>query len=133
MACSVKYADAQTNELRWNLKKGQKLQVVTKNDALSVMETPAGEQKIPVKSTMTMTWEVLDAKDGVYEIGQTVNRVQVNMTNPQLGEINYDSDDKDSEPQGMAAMAVQQFKSILGKQTKVKINNLGVVQKSESR
>ncbi len=128
----VANATAQSKDvLRWKFEKGQKFTVVSENDSKTEIDTPMGAQEIPNKMTTTMTWEVLGAKDGNYKIKQTIDRIKIKTSIPFAGDIEWDSDDKDSEPEGMARQMVAQFKKMVGQSSELQFNSRGQVKKKD--
>ena len=128
----VSNVSAQSKDvLRWKFEKGQKFTVVSDSDAKTEIDTPMGAQEIPNKLTTTMTWEVVEAKDGNFKIKQTVDRIKVKTSIPFAGDIEWDSDDEDSEPEGMARQMVAQFKKMVGKSSELQFNSRGQVKKKD--
>jgi len=116
--------------LRWKLEKGQKFKIVSDNDAKTEVDTPMGVQKMPMKMTMTMEWEVVGADEGNFKVKQVLKRIQMSMDSP-LGQIEIDTDEEEQEMEGPMAQMLSGMQDQIGEETMLEFNSRGVVKKSK--
>jgi hypothetical protein len=114
----------QEDALRWQLSAGQKLSIEISHDITQLIDAGGGEQEVPVKFTMFMTWSVVDVANKEFKIEQTVNRIKLSMTAPMAGEVDYDSD-SDETPEGFAEQVVGGLEPLVGSSMIVTMNERG--------
>lgn len=93
---------------------------VMKQDMDMSMNMGGQDMGTKMKMQMFMTTKVGKVEGNTAELTQEITRVKVEMTNPMMGGINYDSADEDSDP-GM----LQGLEEMVGQKIKVKIDDMG--------
>jgi hypothetical protein len=113
--------------LRLKYKTGDVFQVEVVQEQKQKISMGAQTQDIPVNLTMGMTWNVDNVNaDGIIDMTQSIDRVQMKMTIPMQGEVTFDSA-ADGEPEGLAGMLAQGIKPMIGAKFKQKMNDRGEV------
>jgi hypothetical protein len=115
-------ASAQTSNLRWNLQKGQAFKLNLKQNMGQKMEIPGlGPQELPMKQEVDMTWSVVDADEESFTVEMVLSRMQMSMKSPFMN-IDFDSDEPDSNPQMNESVG-----KLLGKKIIQKMSRRGEV------
>jgi hypothetical protein len=115
-------ASAQSQNLRWNLQKGQALKMSLKQDIDQKMEIPGlGPQEIPMKQEVDMTWSVVESDEESFTVEIVLSRMTMSMKSAFMN-IEYDSDEPDSNPQMNESIS-----KVLGKKILQKMNRRGEV------
>jgi hypothetical protein len=68
---------AQSEELRWKLKAGQKFNIELDQDMTQSFEVGGGEQEMPMKFTMYMSWNVDEATESEFKVTQIIDRIKM--------------------------------------------------------
>ncbi|MCH8921941.1 MAG: hypothetical protein IIA67_02195, partial [Planctomycetes bacterium] len=120
---SATAASAQT-KLRWNLKKGEKLQFSKLEEVKMIVMLEGTPINTSIKQDIYCTWQVGGKSDkGVSQVTQTIDRVVMKTTSPFFS-FNYDSADK-QEAQGIAKQIGVAVKNMIGKEMSFKIGSRG--------
>ncbi len=87
-------ARAAETPLRWKFKAGETLNYVLDRAVEGKLNLSGADLEFKVNMTFDSTWKVKSvAADGMAGIEQTIDRVQINMSSPLAGAIEYDSQD----------------------------------------
>lgn len=85
--------------LRYQFKKGESAKYVIDNDLSAKIDFNGSAIEFSMKMIFDVTWSVNKvADDGVAELSQKIDRVQLKMDSPLAGNMDYDSATPDSEP-----------------------------------
>jgi hypothetical protein len=80
--------------LRWKFKEGETLNYVMDRSIDGKLNFSGADLEFTVKMVFDSSWKIKSvAKDGAASIDQTIDRVQMNMSSPLAGSIEYDSQD----------------------------------------
>lgn len=102
----------QAEELRFKFKKGEKFKIKIEQE-VSTKQTVGGfDAETPMKMTSHISWEIEDVNQDSYRIAQTIDRMQMSLKVPVLGEIKFDSDNDANE--GIAAQMATAMKPLIG-------------------
>ena len=78
--------------LRWKFKSGEQLNYILARQMEGKLNLSGADITFKVDMTFDTTWKVKSvAADGSAEIEQTVDRIQINMSSPLGGNLDYDS------------------------------------------
>lgn len=126
VATGLQSANAQSENLRWNLKKGQAFSLKMNQDMMQKMQLPGlGAQEMPMTQEVDMTWSVVDSDDEGFTVEQVITRMQMSLKSPFMN-INYDSDDADSNDPTAKQMG-EAMKNVIGQKFVQKMNRRGEV------
>jgi hypothetical protein len=112
-------------DFRWNLQPGQKFKVEYDQDIKQSMDAGFGEQEMPMRYTMSMSWDVKSAEGGEFRVAQTIDRIKLTASLPGLGDIEYDSSSEE-EPEGFASQFAEGLKPLIGLTIDQTLNDRGV-------
>ena len=113
--------------LRWKLKSGEDLNYVMDRKIDGKLDLSGAEITFTVSMVFDTTWKVKAvAADGTADIEQTLDRMQIAMSSPLGGDLEYDSA-KPTKPDSPAWGQVEPMISMLGETFKWKINPQGTV------
>jgi hypothetical protein len=101
-------------QLRWKFEPG--MQVAVKVSQQMSMEMNVAGNPIDVNNTsrQVMDWTVREVNaEGIATIASSIRRVQMTLTQPNQGEISYDSQSEE-EPTGVAAQLASGVKPLIG-------------------
>lgn len=93
---------------------------VMKQDMDMSMNMGGQDMGTKMKMQMFMTTKVGKVEGNTAELTQEITRVKVEMKNPMMGGINYDSADEDSDPGMLSGL-----EEMVGQKIKVKIDDMG--------
>lgn len=116
--------------LRWKLKKGQKFKVQLGQEMKQVLDMGAGQQEMPMRFAMYMSWNVDEATESEYTVTQTIDRITMGMSLPGMGEVEYDSASEE-EPEGFAQSFAGSLSPLIGVKIVQTINGRGQSVKCE--
>jgi hypothetical protein len=120
----LRNASRPQEDLRWNLKKGQKFKVEFRQNSKQTIEMNGNTQEMPTESAMQMTWLVDDVNDNEISMTQTIDRITLRSTLPNRGDIDYDSA-RNEELDGIAGQFAQTFDLVVGQKLKQTIDRRG--------
>ncbi len=113
--------------LRWKLKSGEQLNYIMDRQIDGKLNLSGAEIEFKAQMIFDTTWKVKSvAADGSANIEQTLDRMQINMSSPLGGNLEYDSANP-SKPDSPAWNQVEPMVSMLGETFKWKINPQGTV------
>ena len=112
--------DAKKHNLRLNFKPGTVLHTVLEQDTNMDMSMGGRAMNMVMKMQMFTKYTVESLEEDVGTISTEFTRVKMNMDNPMLGEIAYDSADENSDPGMLGAVA-----DLVGAKTKMKLTKGG--------
>src|SRR5581483_1800623 len=100
VACLLGAGEAQAaKQLRWKFKAGEKLPYALQQSAAILIDANGIEIDVKIKQVMDLNWTVNSVgSDGVAELTQKVDRIQLTMNTPFTGEVHYDSKEPDKLP-----------------------------------
>jgi hypothetical protein len=114
---------------RWKFKTGESLNYVLERAAEGKVTMMGAAFEFKMGMAFDTTWQVKGVEsDGTASVEQTVDRIQINMSSPLAGSVNYDS--KSSEKPGAGpvwTLLEPVVTGMLGQTFKVKISPLGKV------
>ncbi len=114
--------------LRWKFKPGETLNYVLERSAEGKMKLGTSELGLKSGLTFDTTWKVasVDA-DGTANVEQTVDRIQVSMSSPLTGAVNYDSSVDAPGTGAVWTLLGPLVNGMLGQTFKMRISPLGAV------
>ena len=93
-------------QLAWKFTAGESLNYVVKQNMKMTMNVADKTQQIAMNQTMDMQWKIesVDAESGDVNMGQTVERVQMDSQGGPIGTLKFDSSSKEipNTPYGKA-------------------------------
>jgi hypothetical protein len=119
-------ASAQTL-LRWKLKEGEAftVEIAQKTDSVVAFGTKSAATTIDL--TMTLSWKVARATDSVYQIRQTVERIQQTITTRDAGTVAFDSAAAAGRPTGQAKELAEALKPLVGAEFEMTMTSHGEI------
>jgi hypothetical protein len=124
-ASSAPAADA---PLRWKFKSGDKLNYVMERTAEGKLNLSGADIEFKATMIFDTTWNVKSvADDGTANIEQTVDRVQINMSSPLGGSLEYDSANPTAPDSPIWAQMEPMFGGMMGDTFKWKVSSQGKV------
>ncbi|HTM53543.1 MAG TPA: DUF6263 family protein [Pirellulales bacterium] len=117
------------SELRWKFKPGEKLQYVIERSAEGKVNLTGAEFAFKMGMTFDTTWNVKAvAADGTADLEQTVDRIQIGMSSPLAGSVNFDSKSTEKPDAGPVWTLLEPVVSgMLGQTIKIKVTPQGKV------
>lgn len=118
----------QAEELRWKFKPGEPLDYILQRGVEGAINLSGAEIAFKMDMVFDTTWKATKvAEDGTAEVDLTVDRIQVGMSSPLFGNMQYDSADP-KEPEGPVwGQMKPAMTGMLGETFKAKISPLGAV------
>ncbi len=111
--------------LRWKFQKGQTMQYEMQQNMDMNMTVQGRDFSTKTAQTMDMTWAIDSVgQDGTCRMKQTINRIRMKMEGP-MGQVEYDSADKDQPNDPTLNMLRPVFESLVGAEFTVKMSELG--------
>ena len=114
--------------LRWKFQPGMQYQVSF--DQTTSSKTQAGSESIQVRlhMGMAMQWKVRQVdNDGTATMEQAFTRIRLELENPGVEQVSYDSASR-SKPVGQAAQIAASLEPVIGKTFQVRMTARGIVQ-----
>ena len=113
--------------LRWKLKKGDAFDVEMIQDVNQQMNVQGNDVNITQKMSMYVTWAVVEiGDDSIIQMTQTIDRIVMDMTVPNVGDVKIDTNSKE-EPQGIGKMMMDMMKPMVNVKMIQKMNDRGEV------
>jgi hypothetical protein len=116
-------------QLAWKFTAGESLNYVVKQNMKMTMNVADKTQQIAMNQTMDMQWKIesVDAESGDVNMGQTVERVQMDSQGGPIGTLKFDSSSKEipNTPYGKAIADV--FKKLIGQEFGVHMLSTGKI------
>ena len=126
LAIFVSTANAQ-KLLRWKFVPGENIQVNFQQDMRMSTDMMGNQIKTTADMGMTLGWQVKTVSpQGVAEIAQSIERLQMNMSNPGSAPIAYDSAST-TKPTGVAAQLAAGIESLVGVEVLQQLNPRGEI------
>jgi hypothetical protein len=114
--------------LRWKFKPGDTLDYVLERASDGKLSVCGADLAIKISMTFDTSWKVKSvAADGTGSLEQTVDRIQINMSSPLAGELNYDSKQADVPNNPLWSQMEPVVSGMLGQTFQLKISPLGKV------
>lgn len=127
LVASPLQAQGPAKQLRWKLRPGEALQVSFSQNMEMTTGMAANDVKTVANMGMSMRWDVLGMdQNGIYDIGQTIDRVTMQMVVPGGHNIQYDSA-QPGEPQGMIKALASSIDPLIGIDFTQKLSNRGEI------
>ena len=122
-------SQAAESNLRWKFKEGQTLNYVMERGVDGKVSLSGAEFEFKMTMIFDTTWQVKSvAADGTANVEQTVDRIQINMSSPLAGTVEFDSaSGKEPEAGPVWAMLQPMVDGLKGQPIKTKITPLGKV------
>ncbi len=116
-------------QLAWKFSAGESLQYVVKQNMKMTMNIADKTQQIAMSQTMDMQWKIVnvDPASGDVNMGQTVERVQMDSQGGPIGTLKFDSSSPEvpKTPYGKAIADV--FKKLIGQEFGVHMLSTGKI------
>lgn len=120
-------ANAQSDALRWQLKEGQRFDMVTTQKINTSIDAGFGKMEIPMTMIVDMEWLVEEAKGEEFRIEQRITRMRMEMTLP-MGQGEMSVDTKEEGSGGMdGMMGMPDFKAMIDVPFHMTMNSQGKV------
>lgn len=103
---------AQAEELRFKFKKGEKFKIKIEQTVSTKQSVGGFDAETPMKMTSDISWVIEEVNQDSYRIAQTIDRMQMSLKIPVIGEIKFDSDNDANE--GIAAEMATAMKPLIG-------------------
>lgn len=116
--------------LRWKLKAGDELQIVSEQSVVSKTSYAAEAVATTVNISLESRWIVGKVAAEQIELTQQIDRIQVRLETPKTAAIIYDSADE-KRPSGLARQLQSALKPLLGAQLKLTMTDRGEIVTSE--
>ena len=113
--------------LRWKFNAGQKSNYRVVQDMIMEMDVSGQKIKMTTTQTMDMIWLVESVDDnGVADMTQTIDRLQMKMQGAPGADLNYDSNSKE-KPQGLGVLLAPMLEAIVKQPIKLKMSPEGKI------
>ena len=93
LVCATQPADAQTTDLKWNLKKGDQLQATLIQSSATLTKVDSRETTVNSSTTILFDWNVTDVDGaGTATIEQSLASIKLSVADPAVPEqaVDYD-------------------------------------------
>ncbi len=119
---------AEAGQLAWKFRTDQEIGVKLDQNTEMVVSLFGSDITTLVKSTIWMTWKVAQVDDhGTAEMSSVLDRVTVQMDNPQLGKSAADTNANDEAAVGLSGEIVKAFRPLVGAAITFKMSAQGEV------
>ena len=113
--------------LRWKLQKGEKYDLLMKQQTNSVVTLSSKKLNSTVDLQVKVRWEVQSAEDEQFVIQQTVEAIRIDMKGPDQSTVVYDSADKQAIVVGAAKDLKDSVASLLGASFTMTLRSTGEI------
>lgn len=110
----------------WKFEKGKVRTEISENFLTSEVRMNGQVMEVKSRTTFWIVIEVADVKDGVATLKKTIKRVVVKMSNPQVGEVDWDSASGEV-PEGRARSMIERYRQVLGKVNTIRTKASGEI------
>jgi Family of unknown function (DUF6263) len=110
--------------LRWKLKPGQSLAVVTKQQTESQVAFSGKSATTKIDIDLALEWVVTAADESQITLKQTIERAAVKLSTPQNAVIEFDSS-ATARPPGQARDLAEAIRSLVGSRVEIKMDTRG--------
>lgn len=128
VTCGVRASSAADALLRWKFKEGDSMSYVMQRATEAKIDLSGSQIEFNSAMTFDTTWKVKSVdKDGVAELEQTLDRIQLKADSPLGGGLDYDSKVPGSGQGQVWEMMGPMFEAMIGATFSMKVSPMGKV------
>lgn len=118
--------------LKWTLQPGETLTYVVKQQTTTDREIGKQTMNTSMQQTMEMAWKVGEVTaDGDATVAQSIDRMQIRMEGDAIGEIQFDTNDKEEPANPLIKSISRQYRRIIGQSFNVTMKPSGKLENVE--